>query len=385
MTLLHAAVFLAGTVCVYLVVRDVFQAVVVPRWGSNAYRLSPILVIRLWPLWKRKAEKIEDQETREDFLGTFAPFVLMAMLVMWLTSLTFSYGLLDYALDGQIQPPPGDFGSALYTAGSSLLTMGVGNSEAVGTLARITALAAGATGLAVFALVISMLFTLYTAFERREIMVLSLDGRAGSPPSGLALLEIYSELDLLDNLPSLFYDWEKWSAEVLQSHIAYPLLAYFRSSHESESWIAAMGAVLDAATLLLTTVDPCDHCGKKPIGSAHLMYKLGCHTVIDLSHFFGIRMDENPNAGPGVERMEWEIARKKLAKCGFSLKPEAEAWDLFQRKRTVYAASLNELAKHFTTPPAQWVGDRSTIRLTHPANNKARRNHPETITETRAA
>jgi len=385
MTALDTVVFLLGVVCVYLVVRDVFQSVVVPRWGSNAYRLAPFLVIKLWPLWKRKAEKIPDQDTREDFLGTFAPFVLMAMLVMWLTTLTFSYGLLFFALDGQIQPPLGNFWSDLYSAGSTLLTMGVGNSEAIGWLARITSLAAGATGLSVFALVISMLFTLYTAFERREIMVLSLDARAGSPPSGLALLEIYSELDLLDNLPALFSDWEMWSAQVLQSHIAYPLLAYFRSSHESESWIAAMGAVLDAATLLMTTVDPCEHCGKKPIGAAHLMYKLGCHTVIDLSHFFGIRMDEDPNAGPGVERVEWDTARKKLAKCGFSLKPEAQAWEMFQRKRTVYAASLNELAKHFTTPPAQWVGDRSMLSLNHAAPAKSRRNHPDPVVETRAA
>ena len=366
---------LVGCVLVALVLHDIFQSVVVPRWSSRRWRIAPVFTDRLWPLWRNLAHRKPEGDAREDFLGTFAPFALMLTLVLWVSCLLLGFGIIFWSLRYHFTPTVHSPGEAIYIAGVTLLTIGFGDYAPTDLFARTLALMAGASGLAVFALVISLLFTLYNAFERREVLALGLDARAGSPPSGVALLENYSQLGLLEKLPDFFDQWELWSAQVLQSHIAYPILLFFRSSHDNESWLASLGAVLDSATLLLTTVAPCSNCGATPIGSAHLMFRMGTHTVVDLSHWMGFRFDEEANAPVGVERSEFDLARARLQRAGFSLRPADQAWEDFKKHRAQYAAGLNEMAKHFAAPPAQWIGDRSMIDLKHraPLERRARR------------
>ncbi len=367
MTFFQDFQLISGIILVGAVLHDVFQGVVVPRWSSRSGRIAPWLIDKLWPLWRNMANRKREGDAREDFLGTYAPLALMLMLVVWVSVLVLGYGLIFWALRYHFEPQLHSFGEALYVAGVTTLTIGFGDYAPEDMMSRIFTLVAGASGLAIFALVISLLFTLYSAFERREVLSLGLDARAGSPPSGVALLENYSKLDMLDNLPRFFEQWEEWSAQVLQSHIAYPLLPFFRSSHDNESWIAALGAVLDSATLLITTVAPCGKCGRCPIGSAQLMFRMGTHTVVDLSHWFGFRFDEDENAPVGVERSEFDKARERLSRAGFALRDADESWAQFSHHRAQYAAGLNEMAKHFAAPPAQWVGDRSMIDLKHRA------------------
>ncbi len=359
--ILNCLFFLAGVSLITLIFHDIFQGVVVPRWSSRRFRIAPWFVDRLWHVWRRLSERHKNIESREDFLGSYAPTALMLLLGVWVLLLIMGYGLCFWALRANEKPSPVNFFEAVYIAGETFLTIGYGEFTPQSALPRILALCAGASGLATFALVISFLFTLYGTFERREVLIVTLDARAGNPPSGVALLENCAELDLLDDLPQFFDKWEEWSAQVLQSHIAYPILPFFRSSHEGESWIAALGAVLNAATLLTTTVCTGEKCGHKQMGAAHIMIRIGCHTVIDLSHWFGFRHDEDADQRPGVEKMEFVLARRHLERAGFTLRDEEESWADFSKQRAVYALSLNELAKHFAAPPAQWVGDRSMI------------------------
>ncbi len=362
----------AGVVVVALVLHDVFQGVVVPRWSSRRWRLTPLLLESSWALWRRLASRREQGDEREDFLGMYAPMALMTSLLSWVLMLMFGYALCFWALRDQIHPPLKSFGESFYMAGTTLLTIGYGDFSSHAGLSRVVSLAAGASGLAIFALVISFLFTLYGAVETRETRVLMLDARAGSPPSGVALLQAYVELDLLSTLPSFFEEWEEWSARLLQSHIAYPILPFFRSSHDRESWIAALGAVLDASTLLLSTIKSGPNCSDQPMGAAKLMVRMGTHTLIDLGHYFGFRFEEanEKHPHPGVERSEWEQARRELEKAGFVLRDADEAWGQFVHFRSPYAPYLNELAKYFAAPPTQWIGDRSSISFYHraPAN-----------------
>ncbi len=375
MTFLDLPILLLGIALIILVFHDIFQGVVVPRWSSRRWRIAPFLVDKLWKFWRSQSQKHADIEAREDFLGAYAPLSLMCLLIVWVVLLIVGYGLCFWALHSQIEPNPASFFEAVYLGGETLLTIGFGEFAPQGAGARLIALCAGASGLAVFALVISFLFTLYGTFERREVLILTLDARAGNPPSGVALLQNFAELDLLDDLPHFFEKWEEWSAQVLQSHIAYPILPFFRSNHEGESWIAALGAVLDAATLLATTVCSGSKCGQKPLGAAHIMFRIGCHTVIDLSHWFGYRRDEDEDADPQpfVEKMEFLRARAMLERAGFALTEQEESWEKFRSARATYAASLNELSKHFAAPPAQWIGDRSMV-----SNSPHRR--PEKLT-----
>src|SRR4249920_2361362 len=119
---------------------------------------------------------------------------------------------------------------------------------------RLIVTLAAISGLGTVALVVTFLFSLYGSYQRREIQVVALQAAAGAPPSAVALLETYAQLGLIDRLPGEFVEWETWAVEVLDSHVAYPLLGYFRSSHDNLSWISAVGTVLDAASLVLTTI-----------------------------------------------------------------------------------------------------------------------------------
>jgi hypothetical protein len=186
----------------------------------------------------------------------------------------------------------------------------------------------------------------------------TLDARAGAPPSGTQLLVTCAAFD--DDaveLEGIFEEWERWSAEVLESHLAYPLLMFFRSTHDHESWVSAIGAVLDAATLLLTTVEG------GPRGQATATRGIGAHLVEDIGRFFRFITGDRPiDAGAMIERGEYDEARERLRAAGYVLKSDADAaWAEFAKLRADYAGPLNALARYLDVPPAQWIGDRSYV------------------------
>lgn len=375
MLLLQILECLTGFFLVAVTLYDVFQSVVVPRWTGRALRFAPYFVDMFWPYYRRLAQR-RDPEKGEEMLGVFASLTLMLILVAWVMALVLGYGLWFHALSHQTTAPGMSLYAALYEAGVSMLTIGYGDIVPTGAVMRVVSLLAGASGLAVLALVISLTFSLYSLFQRREVFVLLMDARAGSPPSGLALLETYADYGMLDELHAFFTNGEKWSAEMLESHLSYPILPYFRSSHDGASWVSTMGALLDAATLILTTTDEVT---PRTRGAAALFYRLGCHATIDLSHWFRFRLpraahpgEPTPQWAAGVTRGEWEAARRRLHRAGFALREgqiggeggadAAEAaWEAFLETRAVYAPALNALARHFASPPSTWIGDRSDL------------------------
>jgi Ion channel len=344
-------------VLVASVLLDVFLTVVVPRRAPRAGRLLRVtvyLVPGLWKGWRWVGLRMSSAERREAFLGIYGALIVIVLLITWVAGLVVGYGLLLDALRTQLRPEPETFGTSLYFAGTSLLTLGFGDFVAVGGVARLVALVAGATGLGLFALCITLLFTLYGSFQRREVAVVVLEAGAGAPPSGVTLLETYAVAGILDDLPRLFRDWQSWAAEVLDSHLAYPVLAYFRSSHDNDSWISSLGAVMDASTLVLTTIKG------GPKGWAKLSRSVGGHCLEDLVAYFGLQTEPEV----GVERDEFDEARRQLERAGFVLEDADRSWDHFVRLRQDYAGRVNALARYWATPPAQWIGDRSPLK--HP-------------------
>jgi hypothetical protein len=166
-----------------------------------------------------------------------------------------------------------------------------------------------------------------------------------------------------DELRATFDDWRRWSAAVLESHLAYPILVYFRSSHDNEAWLNSFGAVMDAATLVLSTVVSED----ATEGHARLMFKVGNHLVEDLAWYFRFK-----NAGvPIVERQEFEDARQRLINAGYKCHEADVAWTEFAALRSLYASVINQLAGRLAIMPAKWIGDRSYVP--HLARGAARR------------
>ena len=349
--------FLVGLLVVVVFAFDVFQSVVLPRPTPVSYRPSAGLVWALYGACRSIALRASDAK-REQLLGTFAPFSVVALLLCWMAGLIVGYGLMLHSMADQIKPPVDRLGSALYLASASMLTIGFGDIVPIAGLPRFISVMAGATGLGLVAVVITFLFTLFGEFQRREILVIKLSARAGAPPSGVNLLETYALYGMLDRLGDVFADWETWSAEVLDSHLSYPILAFFRSTHDNQSWISALGAVLDASTLVLTTVEGV------PRGPAKLAHAVGVHLVEDLGQYFGLTDGKEAY----VERDEFTAARERLAASGFQLRDCEESWANFTRLRAEYAGVLNAMARRWMTPPALWIGDRSVIRHHGPAH-----------------
>ena len=336
--------FVAGAFCIALVLLDVFETVVVPRPTPGRFRIARHLTALSWRGWRFMGRRLGNGLTRERILGIYAPALVIALLVCWLIVLVLGYGLVLYALRGELRPIPADLGTTIYFAGTSVLTLGFGDVLAAGPLARIVALTAAANGLGVVALVITYLFSLFGSFQRREILIVTLQARAGAPPSAVVLLETYAELGITAELPALFADWERWSAEVLDSHVAYPILGYFRSSHDNMSWISSLGAVLDAATLVTTTIRGVSR------AQAELTRRVGGHFSEDISNFIGLRHE-----GSGVTLPDFAEAHRRLATAGYDLEPIDVAWPAFEQARAAYSGRLEALAEYWAVPAARWV------------------------------
>jgi len=347
---------LAGMALIVWVLNDVFTTVILPRPAPARYRPAGILTRGSWRIWRRYADASRTPDRREQRLGIFAPAIVMVLLGLWIVLLVLGFGLLLFALSDQIQPALHDFDAALYMAAVSLLTIGYGDFVPTQSLSRLVAVAAGGVGLGIVALTITYLFSLYANFQRREVAVVTLDARAGAPPSGITLLETCAGFDSDIELEQVFESWEVWSAEVLESHLAYPILLFFRSTHDHESWVSAVGAILDATTLLLTTIEG------GPRGQARATRALGSHLVEDIGRSFRFIVNDRPLDGPMIERAEFDDARSRLQAAGYTVVADADnAWTEFAKLRSEYAGPLNALAKYLDVPPAQWVGDRSYV------------------------
>jgi hypothetical protein len=346
----------AGLILICIILFDVFASVIVPRPVRNALVRSAYVRRYTWRAWRAMCLGIQSPARRESFLGMYAPMSMVLMLCFWVFGLILGFGLIFFGLRDGLQPEPANFGAALYYAGTSLLTIGYGDIVATEGLTRFLSIAAATAGLATVAVVVTFLFSSFSSFQRREAFVVTLDARSGAPASGVSLLETHAALDLVHDLPRLFDASQTWCAEVLDTHLAYPILCYFRSSHVDVSWIAALGALLDSATLVVSTVEGV------PKGQATLLHSVGSHLAHDIAKYFGL-MGEDVVL---VELSEFRAARGRLKAAGYDVGDETQSWESFQRLRSEYAGSLNNMARYWAISPAQWIGDRSPIGQRHP-------------------
>lgn len=346
----------AGIVLVALTLNDIFQSVVVPRATGRRFRISFYVWRTAWRIWPTVSWQLypNDGDRREDLLALFAPFMLLGLVGLWVALLIFGFGLMFWGLRAGLSSSNVSFATALYFSGTSVLTIGFGDvvGRAGGT--RLVSVLAGLGGLSLLSINTAYLFAIFGSFQQRETFVVTVAARAGAPPSGVNLLAIAGYSLTRDDLPALMIDAQRWSAQLMESHLAYPVLAFFRSSHDDQSWVGTLGTLLDAATLLMTTVE-----GAKD-GQARIFYNVGRHATRDLSHYFRFG---DADQTVGIERAEFDQACDRLVAAGYTVGDRNEAWLRFGELRSAYASNLNELARFFMIPPIAWIGDRSKITL----------------------
>ena len=320
-----------------------------PRPTPITFRPSGRLVALLYSLTRRLALWLPKQ--REQILGIFAPFASVTLLLYWTFGLALGYGVMLAALGNQIRPPV-QLSSALYFSAVSLLTLGFGDVLPLGGLPRVIVIIEAASGLSLFALTITFLFALFGEFQRRKICVVTLSARAGAPPSALTLLEAYADDEMVDRLPQLYSPIGKFGRR--QCWKATSLTQYSPSSAPlmtTDTWVSALGAVLDAATLILTTIE------EVPRGPARVMSNVGAHLVEDLGQYF--RFD-----GPAesyVEREEFDEACRELRRAGYRIGDPRAPGRPSRKCGGECRGPLNAMARQWLTPPAQWIGDRSVV------------------------
>jgi hypothetical protein len=355
---MEVVAFVLGLLLLVLVFWDVFETVVVPRPTPGWFRIGRYVVRSSWGALRALRDG-RPERSYDRLFGLFAPAMTVILLAAWILGLIVGYGLILFALRDELQPVPPDLGTALYFAASSVLTIGYGDIVAIGVPARIAVVTAAVAGLGTVALVVTFLFSLYGSYQRREIQVVALQAAAGAPPSAVTLLETYAQLELTERLPELFQEWQRWAVEVLDSHVAYPLLNFFRSSHDNLSWISALGTILDAASLLLTTV--CD----VPRGEAKLAKRDGAHLVEDIYNA-GFRSGTTGS----LDRSDFDAACARLEEAGYVLEARDIAWPKFEAARATYAERLDAIATYLAMPGTSWLGDPVALRAPlHPQDD----------------
>jgi len=348
-----------GLALLALVLRDVFQTVVVPRGKASNFRIAPVLVRNVfWPSFRYAASRTKSPVWKVELLGLFAPFVLMMLLTVWIGLLICAFGLISFALSREYSPALDSLSTAIYVSGSSVLTLGSAEYVNKSAKVRFLMLAAAFTGMVVTASVVSLFFALIGSIHRREVLVSVTTNVAGSPPSGIAILETYCSVNGRKSLSSFYQDWHCWCADVFETHKAYPILPYFRSNDPLTSWLTALGATLDSASLLLS-VDRDVDCF-----AAQLTYHFGCRLVNELAQNWHLVKTQLPE----LDHDQFHNLYVRLQAAGYCVDREDTARENFALLRREYLPALRALCEYIAVPPTPMASD-YRLRLPTLANS----------------
>ena len=269
----------AGILLIFTVLFDAFQTIILPRRATGRFRLTRLFYISTWKPWTFFARSLHHPRKRETLLGYYGPLSLILLLVVWAATMVLGFALIFYAIGSPFIDPaqPANFHTDLYVSGTTLFTLGLGDVTPHSPLTRFLLILECGTGFGFLAVVMGYFPVLYAAFSRREVNIALLDARAGSPPSAAELMRRHSYDGAAQQLSVLLIEWERWSAELLESHISYPLLCYFRSQHNNQSWLSALTAILDTSSLLIAGVQG------QEARQAQLTFAMARHALVDLS------------------------------------------------------------------------------------------------------
>src|SRR6266545_3326749 len=280
---MHFVLCLASLALILLILVDGFQAMVLPRRVSWAWRPSRLFYRGTWVLWRGIAQQFAPGRRRQTFLSVYGPLSLLALFATWITGLIVGFGLLHWSLSTPLNGAEGgaDLPAYLYLSGTTFFTLGYGDVTPLEATGRVLAVAESGIGFGFLALIIGYLPVLYQAFSRREVMISLLDARAGSPPSAGQLLLRLGQAKSVASVDALLAEWERWAAELLESHLSFPVLSYYRSQHDNQSWLAALTTILDTSSLVIVGIQ--DACARQ----ARLTFAMARHAVVDLAQVLG--------------------------------------------------------------------------------------------------
>ena len=319
---MHVLAIVVGCMCLGTVMMDAFQTIILPRRPVGRLRITRLFYLLTWFPWRWIATRCPMHKLREQMYGFYGPMALLFLFALWAMLLIISYGLIYFGMHTPFTDPMHPMTaferlrSCIYASGTTLFTLGLGDVVPASIGARMLMVLEAGTGLAFVALVISYVPVIYTTFSAREVTVALLDARAGSPPTAGELLMRHNFRGGHQALSKLLAEWERWAAEILESHVSYPILCYYRSQHDNQSWLSAMTSILDTCSLLITTVEG------PSTRQAQLTVAIARHTLVDLGHVFHLEKHEKAyREQPSTRLHDEEFARmcEALSEAGFAL------------------------------------------------------------------
>jgi hypothetical protein len=344
-----------GISLIVVVLWEGFETVVLPRRVTRRFRLTRLFYRATWLPWRQIVNFFVPTRGRETWLSFFGPFSLLLLFSIWACGLITGFALLHWAIGSTFLTQDGSIGFLidLYVSGTTFFTLGLGDVVPQGTTERFLIVMETGMGFAFLALVISYLPALNQSFARREVSVSLLDARAGSPPTASEMLRRNVHDHGMEELRQLLRDWEQWSAELLEGHLSYPVLAYFRSQHDNQSWLAALTAILDTCSLVMAGMEGA--CQRQ----AELTFAIARHTVVDLSLVFRTRPHELEYDRLHPEKLA-EL-RTSLASAGIHLR-EGKVSDLkLAELRWLYEPYVHALSSYFRMKVPPWMAEEDWV------------------------
>jgi len=344
---------LFGAILILVVLWEAFETIVFPRRVTRRVRLTRLFYRFTWKAWSRTVHSLVSRKRQETYLSFYGPLSLLFLLIFWATGLIIGFALVHWASGSAINPldKMASFSTYLYLSATTFFTLGLGDVAPHTSFGRgLIAVEAG-IGFGFLALVIGYLPALNQSFSRREVSISLLDARSGSPPTAAEMLRRHSHGQGLEALQQLLHEWERWSAEFLETHLSYPVLAYFRSQHDNQSWLASLTTILDTCALVIVGLE--GTCQRQ----AELTFAMARHAVVDLSAVFN-----SPPREPERDRLppaDLAFLRAALADDGVRLREGRDADQKLSELRLMYEPYVYSLSSYFFEPVPLWISKTS--------------------------
>ena len=342
----------AGLLLIATVLWDAFETVILPRTVSRRLRLARMYFRITWRGWARAAALFHAEGRREKFLAIYGPVSFLGLLTVWALALIAGFAVLHWSAGSRLVTPSGAaaFRDDLYMSGTTFFTLGLGDVHPTGaTAARLLTVAEGGMGFGFLAIVITNCPVLYQAFSRREIRLTMLDAWAGSPPAAAEILRRLAAAGELRLLEPFLRDWEYWCSELLEGHISYPIVAFFRSQHQRQSWVSALTTILDVSAITIVGIDGL------PMWQAHATFAMARHAAVDLSQVLKTEPDYDVDrlSPDGLEQL-----RRELERAGLRPRRSPDADAQLTELRQLYEPFVASLSGWLLMPLPDWSRDR---------------------------
>lgn len=345
---------IVGFVVIAIVLLDALETIVLPRTVKRNLRLATVYFALLSKGFVAIGN-LKPSPRRNQILVAFAPVSLIFLIVLWAVSLVFAFGLIGFGLQLRMVAHGAlSLSDYLYFSGVTFFTLGFGDLAPATTPGRFFAVAEAGTGLGFLALLIGYVPVVYQTVARREVAMLLLDSKAGSNPSAFELIRRHAEADAFVELVELLKDWERTSAELLESMLSFPFTAFYRSQHDEWSWLRSLTCVLDASALMIACAPEDASWAKELRFQAKATFAMARHAVVDIEYILGAP----PNTS--VERLTPPQLAAIRSQFGVCLALTPANLDHLAELRRMYEPNVLGLAHLMIVDLPEWAPREST-------------------------